>query len=475
MDMYKDKIPHLDTILFLAKKHNTNVWAVGGCLRDIYLKCKKELKDFDFCVERNIHRLVKEFADHFDSKVIILDDIQNSMRVIVKGDSKNYCFDFTAIRGASLADDLALRDFTVNSLALDIAGADQLIDCCDSIKDLKAGRLRAPSSRVFRDDPLRILRGFAFMANYAFKLEAKTLKVMVASRKLLTKVSGERLGEEFLKIFRSSDSRMAIKLMDKTRVLDELLPCIAAARGVTQEGGYHHLDVWGHSLEALSCFERLKKKLTSHKKCIEYIDEVLSQGRTREQLIKLSCLLHDVGKPKAKAKKNKRTIFYAHEKIGRDMSVPIIKRLRLSTREGNFIKNLIFWHLRPGYLADQKEPTRRAVYRFFRDTGEDGVAVVLLSLADWHATRGPLIDMRARAMHEKVMLRLIDEYFEVRDQKPIPKLIDGYDIMRQFKLKPSPLIGKVLKDIHEAQALKKISTREEAFILAEKVITKQRK
>lgn len=473
MDSIVSSIPYIDLVKKSAIKNKTDIWLVGGYLRDRYLKKDKELRDFDFCVEKNIDALVKDFSRYTKSKIVILDDVQKSLRVIVVHNNNIYTFDFTAKRSKSLRGDLQARDFTINSLAISLFDENKLIDLCGSISDLKKGIIRSVSGKVFVDDPLRIVRGFAFMANYGFKIERKTLSAMVKHKNLLNKVSGERLGGEILKVFHSTDCFKSVRLMDKTRILDVILPDISAARGVKQEGGYHHLDVWNHSMEALKCFDVLYKKISANPKVVEYLDTVVAQGHTRLQIVKLACLLHDIGKPSAKAKKNKKTIFYAHEKIGRDMATAIIKRLRLSGKEGAFLKGLIFWHLRPGYLADQTVPTQRAVYRFFRDTGVDGVAVVLLSLADWYATRGPKIDMKARANHEKVMLSLVYHYFDEQDKKPLPKLINGYDIMKALKIGPSPMIGVILKAVNEAQALGKIATRQEALGLSRKAILKK--
>jgi hypothetical protein len=185
--------------------------------------------------------------------------------------------------------------------------------------------------------------------------------------------------------------------------------------------------------------------------------------------------LHDIGKPAAKANKDGKTIFYGHEKIGREMAEEVAERLRLSSREREILKKLIFWHMRPGFLADQKKPTLRAVYRFFRDTGEDGVAVILLSLSDWRATRGPKTDSKKRKRHERIMLDLAQGYFDAKKTKPVIKIIDGYDIMKKFGLKPSRLVGIILTKIKEEQALGKVTTKQDAYRIAESLVRRQGK
>jgi poly(A) polymerase len=156
------------------------------------------------------------------------------------------------------------------------------------------------------------------------------------------------------------------------------------------------------------------------------------------------------------------------------MAEAIARRLRFSLREKDFVKHLIYLHLRPGYLADIKRPSPRAVYRYFRDTGEEAVGILLLSLSDWRATRGPLTDFKRRGKHEKIMLFLIGDYFRKQKSPPLKRLVTGYDIMKKIKVPPSPVVGVILKNIQEMQALGRISTKKEALKLALQVYCKYR-
>ena len=465
------KIPYFNLIGKISAKRKINIWLVGGVLRDIFLKKEKDLIDFDFCVEKNVLSIVKEFSRKIFSKFIVLDEKEGSYRVILKKHSRIYTYDFTLMRGKNLTEDLRSRDFTINMLAINVSGRNNpIIDSFGSAEDIKKKLITTADTNVLRQDPLRILRGFSFMVNYGFKIDKNTQKAFVKYRKLLKKVSGERINEELFKIFACPHSYDAIKRMEELRIIDEVIPQISKTRNVYQ-GGFHHLDVWKHSLEALREFELLYRKYIIHKKeILNYLNEPLAENRTRTQIIKLACLLHDIGKPIAKNKKGNRTIFHTHEKIGRDLAENISKKIKLSLREKEVLKKLIFWHLRPGYLADQAPPTKRAIYHFFRDTQEEGVSVIIVSLSDWRATRGPLTNMIKRKKHERIMLKLIDHYFEEKKKKPLPKLIDGYDVMKKFNLIPGVLIGEILKKVKEEQALSKVKTKSDAFRVAKKVI-----
>lgn len=470
---YLKKIPYLSLISRIGVKIRINIWLVGGFLRDVYLKKRKVFLDFDFCVEKDVFSIAKQFAREVSSKIITLDEKQGSFRVIVKYKGMIYTYDFTLMRGESFKEDLSLRDFTINTLALNLNDKNKiLLDYLGARKDIDRKILRSVKEEVFLDDPLRILRAFSFMANYGFHLDKKTKDAIEKYRNILKNVSGERINEELFKIFSSDNSYFVISKMDNSGILSEIIPYIDKGRGVFQ-GGYHHLDVWQHSLETLRQFEIFyRRKLCKDKDIFDYLNEELAGLRKRIHIIKLACLLHDIGKPLAKKEKDKKTIFHTHEKIGRDLAHQIALKLRFSFKEREFLKKLIFWHLRPGYLAGEKSPSHRAIYRFFHDTEEEGVGVIILSLSDWRATRGVLIDEKRRKKHERVMVDLIDRYFAEKKKVPLPKIIDGYDIMRKFKLSPSPLIGKILKKVREEQALGKVSTKDEAYKAAKKIIAK---
>jgi poly(A) polymerase len=260
--------------------------------------------------------------------------------------------------------------------------------------------------------------------------------------------------------------------MDKLRIIDQIIPYVEKMRK-TGQGGFHHLNVWDHSIETLKQFELLnQRKIKNEQEIKDFLKEQLGGGRKRGQIIKLACLLHDVGKPFVKKKTKTRTIFHMHEKAGKEISSKFAKTMRLSRVERQKIAKMIFWHLRPGYLADQVTPSRRAVYRFFRDTQEEGVSVILLSLADWRATRGPLTSSLKRKRHEKVMLQLAEDYLDTKKIKPVPKIINGYDLINSLGVKEGPEVGKILAKIKELQALGKVNKKAEALKAAKDILKK---
>ena len=137
-------------------------------------------------------------------------------------------------------------------------------------------------------------------------------------------------------------------------------------------------------------------------------------------------------------------------------------------------KTIVANHMRPCLLADQEVVTRRAVYRFFRDTGDAGVDTLLLCLADHLATSGPDLRMARWRRRVELVASMLADYYE-RHQKVIspPKLISGHDLMEEFDLEEGPRLGELLEAVREAQAAGEVGTKEEALALAERLLTQE--
>lgn len=461
----------------LAKSRRSKLYLVGGALRDKITGRKKESPDFDFCLKTGAINFARALAKKLKAGFVVLDSERGVSRVVRKEAGTIYTFDFTDFRGPTLEDDLLHRDFTINSLALKLEDiffsediSDSLIDRFNTRDDLKNKVIRMNNGDVFKEDPLRILRAFSFACILGFKIEQNTLKAAKRERSKLSGVSGERLRDELFKVFGGAKTCDYLKKMDELGILEVIFPEIKKMRGIGQ-GPYHHLDVWQHTLESVKQLEEIYLEF-KNKDIQAYLNEEISSERRRYALLKFGAFLHDIGKPAALRHIKGKTIFHGHERMGLNLTGEIIKRLKLSNDEAKALFKMVLWHLRPGYLADSENPSERAKFRYFRDAGREALGILLLSLADQRATKGPLTTNAARLQHERVVARLIREYLRKSKEKKKPRLVNGDDIMKRFKLKPSVLIGKVLAQIEELQAIGKISSKQEALKEAAKLIRK---
>jgi putative nucleotidyltransferase with HDIG domain len=458
----------LKAVFNFAKTREKKLYIVGGYLRDIMLKRQRPDPDIDFCLKKGAISFGRALSKKLQAGFVVLDKEHGAARLVKKFPDKTCTLDFTDFRGKTLQEDLLHRDFTVNTLAMEL-GKDELIDLYGARRDLQAKIIRLSHKAAFDEDPLRILRAFSFSCMLAFKIDPATLKEARKKKNKLRQVSFERVREELFKILDSPDSYRCFQELDRSGILKIIFPEFNPMRGMYQ-GPYHHLDVWAHTLETLKQIEKVIREKKNNREIRDYLDEAISAQRRRASLMKLAALLHDIGKPPARRRKEGKIIFHGHERLGAAMAEAIARRLKLSNDELALLKGIVFWHLRPGYLADSPVLSARAKFRYFRDTRNEAVSTLLVSLADQRATRGPLTTRASRLNHEKLVALLLREYFRAKKIKPRPRLINGDDLIKEFKLEPSPLFGKILREVEESRAIGKIKTREQALRLARRFV-----
>ena len=471
----KQDLGLLKKIFLFSKAKKKKLYIIGGYLRDIILKRERDNPDIDFCLKRGAINFGQKLARELGAGFVILDKEHGACRLVKRMEEETYTLDFTDFRGKDLDEDLLHRDFTINTLAYELKkvfsakGLENcIIDPYQGRKDLRIRTIRFVNKKGFDEDPLRILRAFSFSCMFDFKIDQETLRLIKIKKAKLAKVSFERIRDELFKILDSACTYKFLVEMDKLKILKIIFPEIEIMRNIKQ-GPYHHLDVWRHSLETVRQLEILIQELKNNQEIQGYLDEIISSERRRWQLIKLGALFHDVGKPQAKRREGGKTKFHGHERIGWEITQNIAKRLKLSNDELDALRKMVLWHLRPGYLADNEEITSRAMFRYFRDTAKEGASTLLISIADQRATKGPLTSKKSRIHHEKVVLGLIRKYFKKQKEKKLPRILTGDELMKKFKLEPSPLIGKMLSEIEELQAIGKIKTKEEAGEAARKI------
>ncbi|HOW35571.1 MAG TPA: HD domain-containing protein [Candidatus Omnitrophota bacterium] len=485
----------------ISRRKKIKVYLVGGCWRDYFLG--KDVTDFDFAVSRDAIGMARAFAKAIKGAFVLLDEEHGCARVVRKerqgivtpleknllsesaptaGEQSSltgFTFDFADFRAATLQKDLLHRDFTVNTLCVDIntIGAetklsDILIDSKAGLRDLKAKKIKMTVEGVFKEDPLRLVRAFSLQAELGFAIEKKTLERIKKDRDSLKGIAYERIRDELFKICASKNAAVNFKNMAKVGLLERIMPQVTVMYNVAQ-GGYHHLDVWAHSLMTVAELEGVLQEFSNHEDIGAYLKEPLGADRSRLALMKLAALLHDIGKPQTRKKEKGKISFHGHERVGAEIIKNISDLLKLSTREKHALEDMVLWHLRPGYLSNFENPTPRAVFRYFRDTKEEGISILLLSLADQRATRGPMTTKKDQAHHERIIRNLLRHCLEKKKEKPLVRLINGNDLIRKLKLTPSPIFAKILNEVEEKQAMGKVTTKDEALKLARSIANKK--
>jgi putative nucleotidyltransferase with HDIG domain len=479
----------------LAGEQAVRIWVVGGAVRDLILA--RPVHDWDFAVDRAAMAVARAVGDALGGAFFPLDEERGTARVVLRTEHGSRVeLDFALLRGDSLDADLARRDFTVNAMAVDEAGI--LIDPLGGHRDLRHERIRATSERALGDDPVRLLRAARLEAETHFRIEPETEAWIRRDAALMVRSAAERLRDEFARGLAVSGASRFIQRLDDLKLLVCVVPEMESLKGVTQSYP-HRFDVWRHTATVIDTLEavvdtivvgstrpgglrpldvptaawgELTRFIGQFARDIRaHLAVAVSGGRDRALLLKLGALLHDIGKPGTRSiGDDGRIHFYTHEPVGARIAAARLRALRFSRDEVQRAATVVEGHLRPAHLARGEKVTRRAVYRYFRDTGDAGVDIVLLSLADHLATWGPRLRGERWMRRLEVAELLLHHYFERRAETVTPELpVDGHDLMRELDLEPGPEIGLLLDALREAMAAGEIETREEALELTRQV------
>ncbi|MBC8332477.1 MAG: CCA tRNA nucleotidyltransferase [Anaerolineae bacterium] len=489
-----NSIPFSPLLMHLraALPDDIEIYLVGGSVRDLLLG--RTSHDYDFAMPGDALRVARALANAINGAYYPLDAERGTARIIYTGeDGKRVIIDFASLRGNTLEEDLAARDFTINALALDLRQPDALLDPLGGAADLHAKILRACSNTSLQADPLRVLRAIRLAASYDLRIDTDTRQQIRAVIPMLAQVSPERTRDELFRIFETPRLATSIRALDILGALDVVLPEMASLKNLAQSSP-HTLDAWQHTLETARQMGRLLHVLgPTHddiasgnlllglavmrlgryrQQITDYVQQELIVGRSVLGLLFAAALYHDIGKPQSQqAEEGGRIRFLEHERIGSEMVVERVNKLHFGNAEINWVQTVVQQHMRPTWLANQLKSeqmlSRRAVYRFFRATGETGPAIVLLSLADLLATYGPGIPPKRWRRQLDVGRALLEAWWEhFAEQVAPPALLNGHDLMTEFELEPGPIIGETLDAIKEAQVVGDVTNRENALKFA---------
>lgn len=323
---------------------------------------------------------------------------------------------------ASIEDDLPRRDLTINAMAYNVLDG-TLIDMFDGMKDIKNKIIRSvgnPYER-FTEDGLRIMRAIRFATKLNFDIDKETFEAICRSTGMLASIAYERIREEFNGILVSNNPFRGLELLRKTGILALIMPELMQGFGVSQNR-FHKYDVYYHILHTIQAVEPLEtEELTL--------------------LVRLAALFHDIAKPmvQKKVSKQEEPVYYNHEVVGACLAKKIMKRLKYSNAEIDFVTLLVRQHM----FYYQDEWTDGAVRRFMRAVGVENIKPLLKLREADRIGSGNRKDKESKAIPK--LLARIDKIIEEENAITVKDLkINGDDLIKEFNLKPSPLIGKIL-------------------------------
>lgn len=449
-----------DNILSLIRDNfSEEIYLVGGAVRDFALD--KETFDRDLIV---VNSDAADFANRlckfFDATFVPL-DIENKIYRIVFPDKINY-LDITNPIEDSLYKDLERRDLTINSIAVNINTLD-IVDNFNGLSDIQNGLLNGISEHNFVDDPLRILRAYRFKSIFGFKISDNLKNIILKHSNLLLKPAIERINYELLKLFSGEYAYDTLVEMYMDDILEQIFPVVSELKQVPPNT-HHHLNLLYHSLETLRQIQLLYKNSDNLVK--SHLEEIPFGGFSRLTFLKLAGFLHDVGKFSTWTieEDTGRHRFIKHDDVGSKLVVPILKKMNFSNKQIDYVALMIKNHIYPSHVVSSPEVNDKIMMRFVRKMDDNAIDVIILAMADRLSARGPAITDDIVNDNITKLSSLLKFYLSVKDNlQPLPKLLTGNDVMSILNLKPSPRLGQIMNELHEAQLSGDVMSKEHAI------------
>jgi putative nucleotidyltransferase with HDIG domain len=440
---YKNALKHsiFEVIGKCADDLKVDAYVIGGFVRDFFLK-RGDAKDIDIVAIGSGIELAEKVASVLEGKpeVTIFKNFGTAMLKhqgleleFVGARKESYTRDSRnpIVENGSLEDDQNRRDFTINALALGLNKNTfgTLLDSFGGVKDLDKKIIRTPLNPdiTYSDDPLRMMRAIRFATQLDFIIEEKSLEAISSNKERIKIISKERIVDELHKILLSRKPSKGFALLNKTGLLQLILPELTALQGIEEIEGQRHKDNFWHTLEV-----------------VDNISET-----TNNLWLRWAALLHDIGKaPTKKFHKKIGWTFHAHEFVGSKMVYKLFKRLRMPLNDKmKFVQKMVLMSSRPVILSED-HVTDSAVRRLVFDAGDYVDDLMTLCEADI-TTKNPRKQKRYKNNFKIVREKIIEveERDKIRNFQPP---VTGEEIMQTFGLKPSKEIGIIKDAIKEA-------------------------
>ncbi len=444
--------------LLAIKQPGQKLYFIGGVVRDLFLN--RDHKDIDILCDCDTRIVARKLANQINGAFFVLDEERNTSRVVLNDGNFRQVYDFARLQGKDVFEDLALRDFTINAMAIDFDRPDKVIDPLNGQKDLLEKRLRCCSQTSFSRDPIRVIRAIRYSISCDVKIEPETIRLLKESISGLANVSWERKRDEFLKIFETEKPALGVELAWRLGILHELiedsiefqpekLALFASLNHVfnmieEKQIGEANSDIFSASFNL-----RLGRFFP---KLVKYFDFRNLSDRNERQITLLTSFVKLLPVQKQKS---------------------LIQSFILSKEETNKIFLMLSEGERAKRLFNKLLLDRREIYLYFKEIDELGLDILFLNLAETLAQEASALTQDRWLHILEIAEQLIEAWFNRKDIVSPELLLNGKDLMLEFDLGPGPLIGILLDKLREEQAAGTILARSEALCWVEDELSHQ--
>ena len=462
----KNKIQNDGILNNIASFFDNEIYLVGGAVRDILLG--KETVDRDLIItDEDAKDFSLKAAEFLGGKFIPLDE-ENKIYRIVLQDKINY-LDITNPVENSLENDIFRRDLRVNAIAVNIKTG-EIYDPANGIKDIENKILNSIREENFTDDPLRLLRIFRFHSILGFKISDELIQIAKKHSNMLQKSAKERVEYELMKLFGGEWAHSALLKLDECNLLEYIFPFVKELKQVPPNA-HHHLDLFNHSIETVKQIQLLYNNADEYTK--SHLNKVDFGGFSRLAHLKLAGFMHDIGKFSTWTieEDTKRHRFFKHEDAGSKLAPAYLKKLMFSNKQIDYIKIIIKNHMYPSMVVSAPELSDKVMMRYVRKMEENAIDAIIIAKADRLSALGPEVTEQMVQENLSSLDKLLKFYIDAQETiKPLPKLLDGNELMKKFNMAPSPALGEILNKLHDAQINGDVNTKEEALKFVESII-----
>lgn len=454
-----NKINDDELLNLIRNNFSEEIYLVGGAVRDFAMD-KTSLDRDLIVVGVDARDFALRIAEFFNAVFVPLDEVNRIYRVVLP-DKINY-FDITNPVEGSIDKDLARRDLAVNAVAVNLSTM-EIVDKFNGLNDILNKQLNSVSEKNFIDDPLRILRAFRFMSVLGFKMSDELMCIIKKHINLLNLPAVERINYELLKLFGGNFAYDTLLSLDNTGGLEVLFPFVSELKRVPPNT-HHHLDLFYHSLETVRQIQLLY--LNAEKGVQSHLEEVSFGAHPRLAFLKLAGFMHDIGKFSTWSieEETGRHRFIKHDDAGAKLAVPFLKKMNFSNKQIDYLTSMIKNHMYPSQVISAPELNEKVMMRYVRKMEDNSIDVIILAMADRFSALGEAVTEDMVNQNISGLQNLMNFYISVKDSlEPLPKLLTGNEIMSLLNIKPSPLLGKIITALHDAQLSGDVMTKEHAI------------